>query len=49
MNYLFAAYAVIWTLIFGYALWMGRKQKVLENDLALIKTVIAGEGNLEHQ
>ncbi|MFZ3170762.1 MAG: CcmD family protein [Carboxydocellales bacterium] len=41
MNYLFAAYTVIWTLIFGYSLWIGRKQKALENELILLKTVLA--------
>ncbi|MFC1944589.1 CcmD family protein [Chloroflexota bacterium] len=36
-GYLFAAYSIIWAAVFGYVLLLGRKQRRLERELALLK------------
>ena len=33
MGYLFAAYTVIWAVVFGYIFFMQRKQKKLERQI----------------
>jgi CcmD family protein len=43
MSYLFAAYAVIWTVIFGYTLMVGKRQKNLENEVLYLKSML-GKG-----
>lgn len=40
MEYLFAAYAIIWILIFGYTFILSKRQKSLEEDLFLIKKAL---------
>lgn len=37
LGYLFAGYLIIWILIFGYTLVIGRKQKNLEEEIKFIK------------
>jgi CcmD family protein len=32
-GYLFAAYAIIWAVVFGYVLYMQRKQRKLQRQL----------------
>ncbi|KJR46229.1 hypothetical protein UF75_3378 [Desulfosporosinus sp. I2] len=38
--YLFLAYSIIWVLIFGYILRLGKKQAKLQKELELFKEVI---------
>ena len=33
LGYLFAAYSVIWAVVFGYILFMQRKQKSLQRQI----------------
>jgi CcmD family protein len=37
MTYLFMAYSVIWTLIAGYVVVLGRRQKDLKKELQLLE------------
>jgi len=37
MSYLFAAYTVIWVIIFGYTLMLGNRQKNLEQEVFLLR------------
>lgn len=37
LGYLFAVFAVTWALFFVYVLYMGRKQRVLQHDIARLK------------
>lgn len=37
IGYLFAAYTVIWAVVFGYALMMQRKQKQLQRKIELLQ------------
>jgi len=43
MSYLFAAYAVIWAVIFGYTVMVGKRQKSLENEVAYLKCLLKEE------
>ncbi|PLR98208.1 CcmD family protein [Bacillus sp. T33-2] len=43
MTYLFMAYSVIWALIVGYVLVLGKRQKDLKKELQLLE-----EWNTEH-
>ena len=36
-GYLFAAYTVIWAVVFGFVLFMQRKQKQLEHQIKLLQ------------
>ncbi len=40
LGYLFAVFAVTWTLFFAYVLYMGRKQRVLQHEIAKLKGTI---------
>lgn len=35
--YLFAVYAIIWAVVFGYVFYLIRKQRKLQRDLDLFK------------
>jgi CcmD family protein len=37
LEYLFAVFAVTWALFFAYVLYMGRKQRVLQHEIAKLK------------
>ncbi|MBT4125594.1 MAG: CcmD family protein [Chloroflexi bacterium] len=37
LGYLFAVFAVTWALFFAYVLYMGRKQRVLQHEIARLK------------
>ena len=37
LGYLFAAYTVIWIVVFGYLLFMQRKQKKLQQQINLLE------------
>ena len=39
-GYLFAAYAVIWAIVFGYVLIMQRKQRQLQHQIRQLKESI---------
>ncbi|MDA8210300.1 MAG: CcmD family protein [Clostridia bacterium] len=41
MTYLFAAYTVIWAIIFGYTLLIGKRQRDLEKDIIHIKSLVS--------
>lgn len=43
MSYLFAAYAVIWVVIFSYTLMVGKRQRSLEKELLYIKKMLNKE------
>lgn len=40
VTYLFAGYAVIWAIIFGYTLILGGRQKKLEEEISLLKRAL---------
>lgn len=40
LSYLFAVFAVTWALFFAYVLYMGRKQRVLQHEIAKLKGTI---------
>lgn len=37
MNFLFAAYSLIWVLLFAYILSIARRQKKVQEDLAQLQ------------
>ena len=37
LGYLFAAYTVIWAVVFGYVFFMQRKQRKLQRQIDLIR------------
>jgi CcmD family protein len=37
MTYLFAAYTVIWVLLFGYLVSLGKRQNKLAEELEILK------------
>ncbi|MDP6666824.1 MAG: CcmD family protein [Dehalococcoidia bacterium] len=37
LGYLFAVFVVTWALFFAYVFYMGRKQRVLQNEIARLK------------
>lgn len=37
MTYLFMAYSIIWTLIAGYVVVLGKRQKQLKKEIALLE------------
>ena len=37
LGYLFAVFLVTWILFFAYVLYMGRKQRVLQHEIARLK------------
>ena len=39
LEYLFAVFAITWALFFAYVLYMGRKQRVLQHEIAKLKAV----------
>ena len=41
LGYLLAAYTVIWAVVFGYVLFMQRKQRKLQQQIALLRESIA--------
>lgn len=43
MSYLFAAYAVIWAVLFGYTLMVGKRQRTLENEVLSLKSMLNKE------
>ncbi len=42
LSYLFAAYSILWFIVFIYVFFMGKGQKDLKNEIAELKK-IAGE------
>ena len=40
LGYLFAVFAITWALFFAYILYMGRKQRVLQHEIARLKGTI---------
>ncbi len=40
MAYLAGAFAVAWLLVFGYVLTLVRRQRQLEQDIALLREVL---------
>lgn len=44
LEYLFAAYSIIWIAIFLYTLALGRRQRELSTDLAVVKQALATKG-----
>lgn len=41
MAFFLAAYAVAWGLIFGYVVWMYRRQARIERELELLRELMA--------
>ena len=44
MNYLFAACAVIWFLLFGYVFTIAKRQQKVQDDLAHIQEMLDRSG-----
>jgi len=40
MGYLFAAYTIIWAVVFGYVVFMQRKQRRLQRNIDLLRESI---------
>jgi len=40
MGYLFAAYTIIWAVVFGYVVFMQRKQRRLQRNMDLLRESI---------
>ncbi|MDT3701362.1 MAG: CcmD family protein [Thermincola sp.] len=40
MNFLFAAYMAIWSLIFGYTLLLGKRERQNREELFMLKKAI---------
>jgi CcmD family protein len=45
LGYLFAAYTAIWLVVFGYILFMQRKQKKLQQQLDLLREQLNRQDN----
>ncbi|HEY78576.1 MAG TPA: CcmD family protein [Dehalococcoidia bacterium] len=43
LGYLFAAYSVVWAVIFGYVLYMQRKQKRLQRQIEMLQKSVASQ------
>jgi CcmD family protein len=43
LAYLFAAYAVIWTVMFVYSYSISARQKALDREIRMLKAVLAEE------
>ncbi len=41
LTYLFAAYAVIWTALLVYSLSIGSRQKSIQREIEMLKSVLA--------
>lgn len=41
LEYLFAAFAIVWVVIFWYILFLQQRQKRLKHDIEMLKTLIA--------
>ena len=37
MSFLFAAYTIIWAVVFGYVFYLYRKQRTLQREIDLLK------------
>lgn len=37
LAYLVPAFSLVWAVLFGYVLWMARKQKQIEKDIRSLK------------
>ena len=44
LGYLFAVFVVTWALFFAYVLYMGRKQRVLQHEIAQLKGAAVPNG-----
>jgi len=40
MTYLFAAYTIIWIMIFGYTLLIAKRQRGIEKDIEYLKSIL---------
>ena len=45
LEYLFAGYAVVWILLFGYMFSISRRQKGLEREIEMLKDLKKEEVN----
>ena len=44
-GYLFAAYSIVWALVFGYILLLLGRQKRLQREIDSLKETLKGDGN----
>ena len=47
LDYLFAAFATVWVVIFGYVLLLSRKQRQLQHELESLEVRISKGGSRE--
>jgi len=40
MSFLFAAYTIIWAVVFGYVFYLYRKQRKLQREINLLKEIM---------
>jgi len=40
MSFLFAAYTIIWVVVFGYVFYIYRKQRKLQKEIDLLKKTV---------
>jgi CcmD family protein len=45
LGYLFAAYSVVWAVVFGYVLYMQRKQRRLQRQVDRLREILDGRDN----
>ena len=44
LNYLFAAFAIVWAMIFGYVFSLSRKQRQLQREIKSLEEKIGEKG-----
>jgi CcmD family protein len=45
LGYLFAAYSIVWAVVFGYVLYMQRKQRRLQRQVDRLREILDGRDN----
>ncbi len=45
LDYLFAAFAIVWTGIFGYILFLSRKQQLLQREIESLEARVHKGGS----
>ena len=44
LNYLFAAFTIVWVIIFGFVFNMSRKQRQLQREIKALEEMIGEDG-----
>ena len=49
LGFLFAAYTVIWAIVFGYVLFMQRKQRGLQRQINLLQKPVISQKEIDNK